>query len=133
MHAWDNARRPRILVVDDDAAIVEVLCMRLDLMGLEPKTASNGRQALERIKELNPAAMILDINMPQLDGFGVLAQLGPEGTRRLPTLVLTARNQPEDVRRAIALGARDYLSKPFDQMKLVARITRLMRIGETAS
>ena len=133
MHAWDNARRPRVLVVDDDAAIVEVLCMRLELMGLDPKTASNGRQALERIKDVNPAAMILDINMPQLDGFGVLTQLGPEGTRRLPTLVLTARNQPEDVRRAIALGARDYLSKPFDQMKLVARITRLMRIGETTA
>ena len=132
MHAWDNARRPRILVVDDDAAIVEVLCMRLDLMGLDPKTASNGRQALERIKDVNPAAMILDINMPQLDGFGVLTHLGLEGTRRLPILVLTARNQPEDVRRAITLGARDYLSKPFDQMKLVARITRLMRIGETA-
>jgi two-component system OmpR family response regulator len=75
-----------------------------------------------------PDGLVLDINMPLVDGFQVLVHLMSTGAiQRTPTLVLTARNQPEDVRRAIALGARDFISKPFKDDQLIARVARLVR------
>jgi DNA-binding response OmpR family regulator len=71
--------------------------------------------------------MILDINMPLMDGFSVMAQLGRDRLQALPTLVLTARHQAEDVKRAIELGARDYLAKPFAEARLLQRVARLFR------
>jgi DNA-binding response OmpR family regulator len=70
--------------------------------------------------------MVLDINMPGLDGFGVLRCLKTKGSM-VPTLVLTARNQSSDVREAVALGARDFLAKPFKDQQLLARVARLLR------
>jgi two-component system OmpR family response regulator len=70
--------------------------------------------------------MILDINMPELDGFGVLEALGQDAGLT-PILVLTARHAAEDVRRAIGLGAKDYLAKPFSESQLLARVARLLR------
>ncbi len=72
--------------------------------------------------------MLLDINMPRLDGFQVLEKLGASGAlARLPTMVLTARNRTDDITRAIGLGAKDYLSKPFDSEHLLQRVARLTR------
>lgn len=128
MDRWaGGAPRKRILVVDDDPDIVDLIMMRLDIMGHEPRAAANGFEALVRISELKPAAMILDINMPQLDGFGVLSRMGREKANRLPTLVLTARNRAEDVRMAMVLGARDYLAKPLNEAELLKRVSRLLR------
>ena len=87
---------------------------------------------MSRLTELKPAALILDINMPGRDGFDVLRRMGPAGVAKTPTMVLTARNEPEDVRRAIVLGARDYLAKPFKDEQLLMRVARLLRRASAA-
>lgn len=118
----------RILIAEDDAGIRDLVRTRLRIAGFDTHTAKNGLQAVERALQLRPAAMILDINMPGLDGFGVLSAIQDQAPDlHLPTLVLTARHSSDDVRMAIALGARDYLTKPFTEAQLLARVTRLMR------
>ena len=119
--------RRRILVVDDDRAILELLATRLTLAGHDVFSARDGRDALQKIEGLRPHAMVLDLNMPVMDGFGVLSALGKERAGRLPTLVLTARHGSADVQRAIGLGARDYLAKPFKDSQLLMRVSRLFR------
>jgi two-component system OmpR family response regulator len=95
--------------------------------------ARDGQEAIKAVYNWRPTAMILDINMPELDGFGVLEKLqAGGGLRGLRVMVLTARNQPQDVRRAIALGAHDFLAKPFDDSQFLARTRRLLRGAEPA-
>ena len=120
-------RRARILVVDDDPFVLELLTTRLELAGYQTFSARNGYEALDRLANVSPAGMILDINMPRLDGFGVLRSMKSVTSARIPTMVLTARNQPEDVRTALQLGAVDYLTKPFDDRQLLVRVARLLR------
>ncbi len=120
--------RPRVLVVDDDPMVLEIVTTRLALAGCSVTGARDGGAAIERIREVRPVAMVLDINMPGLDGFGVLKHMKITGAiRSIATLVLTARNRPEDVKLAIALGARDYLAKPFKDDQLLIRMARLLR------
>lgn len=130
-----NAHRiPRILVVDDDPAILELLTTRLLLAGFEVSSARDGSQALAAIAEARPSAMVLDINMPVMDGFGVLKHLKEQGLlATLPTMVLTARHQKEDVVEAIKLGAKDYMAKPFDDQIFLLRISRLLRGANRSS
>lgn len=119
--------RASVLVVDDDPMMIELLTTRLELAGYHSCYARNGRDALERISQMRLAAMVLDINMPELDGFGVLDHLRGQGRlKSLPTMVLTARNQTDDIRRAVALGARDYLAKPFQDQVFLNRVARLV-------
>jgi DNA-binding response OmpR family regulator len=116
MHSLHSTRK-RIVVVDDDRAILDLVSTRLTLAGYDVFSARDGQEA----------AMVLDLNMPGLDGFGVLQRLGKAGTARLPILVLTARHDVADVQRAIGLGARDYLAKPFKDAQLLMRVARLVR------
>jgi two-component system OmpR family response regulator len=118
--------RRRILVVEDDPMIRELIATRLDLGGYQVFEAADGFQGLASLSEVRPAALILDINMPRLDGFGVLTKMRETGMTT-PTMVLTARNQPDDVRTAISLGARDFLAKPFRDEMLLSRVARLLR------
>lgn len=123
-----EAVRPRILIVEDDPMVLELITTRLELAGFKTYSARNGSEALSRISDVRPDGMVLDINMPILDGFQVLARMRETGAlQRTPTLVLTARNRPEDVKRAIGLGARDYIAKPFQDEQLIARVGRLVR------
>ena len=118
----------KILVVEDDPAVLQLIVTRLAIAGYTTFQARNGQEAIRRIAEVMPAAMVLDINMPLVDGFEVLNQMHRNGqTNDIAVLVLTARNQPRDVREAIALGARDYLAKPFKDQQLLARVARLFR------
>lgn len=120
-------RARRILVVDDDAHILELITTRLGIAGFDTRTARNGNEAIHALVEFKPEAMVLDINMPVLDGFGVLAHMQANGlTAKTPTMVLTARNNAGDVSKAVQLGARDYLSKPFNHAQLLQRIGRLL-------
>jgi DNA-binding response OmpR family regulator len=124
---FERARR-RVLVVDDDPAIRELITTRLELAGYQAFSARDGMEGLERISAVQPEALILDINMPVLDGFGVLRALGQvRMLTKVRTMVLTARNRPEDVREAIALGASDFLAKPFDDKMLLFRVARLLQ------
>jgi len=116
----------RVLVVDDDPGIRELVVTRLELSGCETREARNGRQAIERITEFRPEAMVLDLNMPILDGFGVLSFLQAWAGPPVPTMVLTARNSREDVAACLRLGARDYLAKPFKDSQLLLRVARLL-------
>lgn len=122
-----NLGERRVLVVEDDRAVSELLRTRLAIVGLDVRVAADGAEALQHVRDFRPEAMVLDLNMPRMDGFAVMKALGPEQMARLPTLVLTARHAVEDVRRAIGLGARDYLAKPLDDDKFLARIGRLLR------
>ena len=119
--------RPRVLIVEDDAMVLELITTRLELAGFQTFCARNGAEGLNRINELRPDGMVLDINLPVMDGFAVLSHLKSIGSFYPPTLVLTARNKPEDVKAAIAMGARDFLSKPFKDDQLLARVGRLVR------
>jgi len=124
---------PILLVADDDALVRELILTRLRLAGYQPYGARDGRDALARLRELKPQGLILDINMPEVDGFGVLGALRERGmTPALPVLVLTARHAADDVRKAIQLGAKDYLAKPFTQDQLMARVGRLLRPSRVA-
>lgn len=118
--------RQRVLVVDDDPMMVELISTRLDLAGYHVAHARSGYEGLSRLREFRPDALILDVNMPGLDGFGVLQQMRAQHWAP-PTMMLTARNQPADVQRAIALGAKDFLTKPFDDQRLLSRVARLLR------
>lgn len=126
--SWaSEGRRPRILVVEDDPMVLELVTTRLDLAGFQTFCARNGREGLDRVRDMRPDGLVLDINMPIMDGFEVLSQLKSAGTYYPPTLALTARNKPEDVKSAISLGARDFLAKPFKDEQLIARVGRLVR------
>lgn len=132
MSRVDGARAKRVLVVDDDARIVELIVTRLEIAGFQTRSARNGQEALQRLTEFRPEAMVLDINMPVLDGFGVLTHLQGQGlSAKIPTMVLTARNNADDVAKAVRLGARDYLSKPFNDAHLVQRVGRLLSRPKT--
>ena len=125
--SFTDARQKRVLIVDDDWGIRDLLELRLGAQGLQTRLAGNGLEALNAVRDFRPHAMILDINMPMMDGFGVMTRLGRDRMANLPTLVITARGEAEDVRRALKLGARDYLAKPFDDAALMARLKRLLR------
>lgn len=118
----------RLLVAEDDPTVLELICTRLWLAGYEVFQARDGAQALTALADLRPAGIILDMNMPVLDGFGVLEHLKTTPhLRSIPCMVLTARNFSDDVERALGLGARDYLMKPFNDQDFLMRVARLVR------
>jgi DNA-binding response OmpR family regulator len=117
----------RVLVVDDDLSILELVRTRLTLAGYMVLAARNGAEALTRLNERRYDAMVLDLNMPEVDGFQVLERVRRLGFAPPPTLVLTARHDASDVHHAIRLGARDYLTKPFQDRQLLMRVARLFR------
>jgi two-component system OmpR family response regulator len=123
-----EARVPRIFIAEDDESILDLLVTRLRIAGYHTAHERDGLAALEAIKRSPPNACILDVNMPGLDGFSVLKRLraGPL-TAHVPILILTARRAPDDIKTAIRLGATDYLSKPFNDEQLLARVARLLR------
>lgn len=125
--------RRLVLVVDDDVSILELVSTRLVLAGYAVLTAKNGVEALTRLSEKRFDGMVLDLNMPQLDGFGVLECMADLPHPAPPTLVLTASHNAADVQKAVKLGARDYLSKPFDDRQLMMRVARLFRTQPAAA
>lgn len=121
-------RNRTVLVAEDDYSVRELVRTRLQLAGYDVVTARTGAEAVTRVRHFVVDGVVLDINMPEVDGFGVLRaiQMTPS-ISRLPVLMLTARHAEHDVRRALVLGARDYLTKPFSEQQLVARVARLLR------
>jgi DNA-binding response OmpR family regulator len=116
----------RILVVDDDAAIREALERALRLEGFAVSTAAGGRAALAAVARDAPAAIVLDVVMPDLNGRAVCARLRADGVRT-PILVLSARDEVADRVAGLQAGADDYLVKPFAVPELVARLHALLR------
>lgn len=123
-----EARKARIFVAEDDRGVLDLIVTRLTLAGYDTAYGRDGWEAVHGIEQTRPSAVVLDINMPSLDGFGVLEALRKRPTLApIPVMVLTARNAPDDVQRALALGARDFLAKPFKDDQLLARVGRLLR------
>ncbi len=118
--------KKRIVVAEDDEAVMELVSVRLDVAGYQAIPARNGAEALEQVRIANPDGLILDIGLPQMDGFEVLETLR-RLNRRLPVLMLTARHSAADVKRAVDLGANGYLAKPFDGKMLIDRVSRMMQ------
>ena len=128
MQTLPERSSPLIFVAEDDAHIRELIVTRLVIAGYRTATAKDGAEAIRGIRESRPSAIILDINMPKASGFDVLSHLRTSrDLSSIPVLVLTARGAPEDVREALRLGARDYLTKPFDDRSFLMRISRLLR------
>ena len=120
--------RPKVLVVDDVPANRELLQGHLDDLGYEVREARDGVEALEAVEAEEPDLILLDIDMPRLDGIAVCEQLKAHPTRRLiPIVILTASNDRNTRLRGIAAGADDYLSKPFDSKELLIRTKVLLR------
>ena len=123
-----DPRIPRIFIAEDDESILDLLITRMRIAGYHTSQERNGAAALEAIKRSPPNACILDVNMPGMDGFTVLKRLRADPlTAHVPILILTARRAPDDIRMAIKLGATDYLTKPFNDEQLLARVARLLR------
>ncbi len=116
----------RVLVVDDEDNIVELLSVSLKFQGFEVQTATNGAQALDRAREARPDAVILDVMMPGMDGFGVLRRLRADGIDA-PALFLTARDSLQDKIAGLTLGGDDYVTKPFSLEEVVARLRVILR------
>ena len=117
---------PRILLVEDEEAIAQGLLANFRRKGWNPTLAVDGDQALRLASEGRFDLIVLDIMLPTVDGFEVCQQL--RGANDLtPILMLTAKNQPDDVVYGLKLGADDYVSKPFDLAELLARVEGLLR------
>jgi two-component system OmpR family response regulator len=117
---------PRVLVVDDEESITDLLGMALRYEGFEVDVAHTGRQALKAASERRPHLMVLDVMLPDVDGFEVTRRLASRG-EKVPILFLTARDATEDKVRGLTLGGDDYLTKPFSLEELVARVRAILR------
>ncbi len=123
--------RPLVLIVDDNAANVDILRTRLASQGYDVVTASDGEEALSVAKKDEPDLILLDIMMPKLDGIEVCRRLkGNEELAFTPIVVISAKSQPKDVVSALEAGADEYLGKPIEQTALVARVKSMLRIKE---
>ena len=122
---------PQILVVDDDPTNLEVLRARLSAQGYEVVTAVDGDDALRRARVLEPDLILLDVMMPKIDGISVLKELKQDATLRyIPVILVTAKADTLDIVNGLEAGGDDYITKPFEQAVVVARIRSLLRIKE---
>jgi len=116
-----------ILVVDDEASVVEVVSLYLQREGFQVRVAQNGRSALEAIREKLPALIILDLMLPEIDGLSILQTLRQQADLDVPVIMLTARRQETDRIYGLELGADDYVTKPFSPAELVSRVKAVLR------
>jgi two-component system, OmpR family, response regulator len=131
--AGDRAAASRVLVVDDEASIAEVISMALRYQGFEVETAATGHEAIAAVARFQPHLMVLDVMLPDIEGFEVAGRLGAQRAG-VPIIFLTARDSTEDKIRGLSGGGDDYMTKPFSLEELVARIrTILRRTGQAAA
>ena len=116
----------RVLVVDDEANITDLVATALRYEGFEVAAAGNGRDALKLVESFRPHLVVLDVMLPDLDGFEVQKRLIDRG-RPSPVLFLTARDATEDKVRGLTIGGDDYVTKPFSLEELIARIRAVLR------
>ncbi len=116
----------RVLVVDDEPSIVDVVAMTLRHHGYEVATVDTGAQALARARDWRPHAMVLDVMLPDMDGFDVARRLSAQHAA-VPILFLSARDTTSDKVRGLTTGGDDYVTKPFSLEELVARLRNILR------
>ena len=116
----------RVLVVDDEPNIADVISMALRYQGFAVETAGDGKAALKSVSDFRPHLIVLDVMLPDMEGFEVARRLGAQRTN-VPIIFLTARDATEDKVRGLTLGGDDYVTKPFSLEELVARIRSILR------
>jgi two-component system OmpR family response regulator len=116
----------RVLVVDDEDYIVDVLQTTLRFVGFQVETAQNGHEAMAKVPEFLPEVMLLDRMLPDTDGIELCKKIRENGSR-IPVLFLTARDATEEKIQGLAIGADDYITKPFSLEEVVARINAVLR------
>jgi CheY-like chemotaxis protein len=117
--------KPTVVIADDDVHVLAVIHGALQSLGMDCREAMNGPDALRMVREIRPYAAVLDVNMPGMDGFEVLAGIRGDGLP-IKIIMLTARQHERDVLRGFELGADDYVVKPFNPLELAARLKRLL-------
>jgi two-component system KDP operon response regulator KdpE len=127
----EEFNRRRILVVDDEERMVRFIRLNLEHDGFLVSEAFNGKQAIQRLRDVSPDLILLDVMMPDLDGFEVL-QMTRE-ISNVPVIMLTAKGEEDDRIRGLELGADDYITKPFNPRELVSRVKAVLRRTEGAS
>jgi two-component system OmpR family response regulator len=116
----------RILVVDDEPNIVDVVAMALRFQGFTIESAGTGAEAVAAVSSFRPDLIVLDVMLPDMDGFEVARRLGAQQAR-VPIIFLTARDATEDKIRGLTIGGDDYVTKPFSLEELVARVRTILR------
>lgn len=116
---------PKILIVDDDAHIAELITLYLHKEGYETKEARSGRQAVELFPAYSPHLVLLDLMLPEMDGYQVCGEIRKMST--VPIIMLTARGETFDKVLGLEMGADDYIVKPFDPKELIARVKAVLR------
>jgi two-component system OmpR family response regulator len=122
----DSSAAHRVLVVDDEPNLLEVVTMALRFQGFTVETAATGREALATVTQFKPHLMVLDVMLPDMEGFQVAERLGAQRAG-VPIIFLTARDATEDKIRGLSGGGDDYMTKPFSLEELVARIRTILR------
>jgi two-component system KDP operon response regulator KdpE len=124
-----TSRKYRILVVDDERRMVGFIRLNLEQDGFEVIEAYNGTEALDRLRDSLPDLVLLDIMMPDIDGFEILRTI--REISQVPVIMLTAKGEENDKVRGLELGADDYVTKPFSPRELVSRVKAVLRRGST--
>lgn len=114
-----------ILIVDDELRMRRFIRMNMELEGYQVIEAENGIQALDQIRQFNPDLAVMDVMMPEMDGFETLKLLREIST--MPVILLTVRDDEEDITRGLGLGADDYITKPFSPRVLTSRVAAVLR------
>jgi two-component system OmpR family response regulator len=122
----NSVHKARVLVVDDEPNIAELVATALRYEGFDVATAADGAQALATLRAFAPDLVVLDVMLPDTNGFELQARIRADG-QRVPVLFLTARDAVEDRVRGLTLGADDYMTKPFSLEELVARVHAILR------
>jgi DNA-binding response OmpR family regulator len=119
--------KPRILVVEDEAALAKVLKMRLEIEGFEVRTAGDGAEGMEMIAAERPDLVVVDLMMPVMDGYGMTKAIKTDpALASIPVLVLSALKQEREMERLKKLGADAFQPKPYDSRELTAKIRELL-------
>src|SRR5512143_561229 len=120
-----------ILVVDDEQNIIELAKLYLEQAGFRVESANTGKAALAKVKAIDPALMVLDLMLPEIDGFEVCRRV--RTSSNIPIIMLTARDEDIDKIVGLEIGADDYMTKPFNPRELVARVKAILRRSEQAA
>lgn len=132
MSTSDLARSPRILVVDDEPPIREILKFQLENSGFQVRCAEDGEEGLQMVSEDPPDLVLLDLMIPHMDGYEVCRRIkGDYGTRHIPVIILTARGELDEKLKGLENGANDYVTKPFSMPELLMRVKNVLNWSQS--
>ena len=122
-----NEKTYRILIVEDDKSISDLLCMNLSVAGYHCDAAEDGKQAVQMIHGSSYDLAILDIMLPEIDGFALYEHMSAKG---IPVIYLSAKNDIQSKVKGLRIGAEDYLTKPFEVLELLVRVEKVLKRNE---